>query len=107
MERKNIKYKYIYCILYKYSIIQVIQYQSKVWTHLSFLGEVFSLLLLFSTLKINTEYILTMKEHIWNDVLNKKSVIYHVENNKSKEKTSQKMRRCVQTFDWYCIYIYI
>src|SRR4029434_5347724 len=43
-----------------------------------------------------------MKEHIWNDVLNKKSVIYYVENNKSKENTSQKMRRCVQTFDWYC-----
>src|SRR4029434_1240691 len=33
-------------------------------------------------------------------------LIYHVENNKSKENTSQKMRRCVQTFDWYCIYIY-
>ena len=30
-------------------------------------------------------------------------LIYHVENNKSKEKTSQKMRRRVQTFDWYCI----
>ena len=44
-----------------------------------------------------------MKEHIWNDVLNKKSVIYHLENTKSKEKTSQKMRRCVQTFDWYCM----
>ena len=43
-----------------------------------------------------------MKEHIWNDVLNKKSVIYHVENNKSKENTAQKMRRCVQTFYWYC-----
>ena len=43
-----------------------------------------------------------MKEHIWNDVLNKKSCIYHVENNKIKEKSSQKMRRCVQTFDWYC-----
>src|SRR4029434_1593950 len=46
-----------------------------------------------------------MKEHTWNDVLNKKSVIYLVENNKSKENTSQKMRRCVQTFDWYCTII--
>src|SRR4029434_3316801 len=27
-----------------------------------------------------------MKQHIWNDVLNKKSCIYHVENNKIKEK---------------------
>ena len=31
-----------------------------------------------------------MKEHIWNDVLNKKSVIYHVENNKSKENILKK-----------------
>src|SRR4029434_7205593 len=30
-------------------------------------------------------------------------LIYNVENNKSKENTSQKNERCVQTFDWYCI----
>ena len=29
-------------------------------------------------------------------------LIYNVENNKSKENTSQKNERCVQTFDWYC-----
>ena len=28
-------------------------------------------------------------------------LIYNVENNKSKENTSQKNERCVQTFDWY------
>ena len=32
-------------------------------------------------------------------------LIYNVENNKSKENTSQKKERCVQTFDWYCTWI--
>ena len=39
-----------------------------------------------------------MKEHIWNDVLNKKSVVYNVENNKSKEKTSQKNEKVCPNF---------
>ena len=46
-----------------------IPYQSKVWTHL--LIQLFSLFLLFSTLEINTEDINTMKEHIWNYIVNK------------------------------------
>ena len=44
--------------------------QSKVWTHSH--SVVFLYSFLFSTLQINTEYIKTMKEHIWNDVVNKK-----------------------------------
>ena len=51
-----------------------------------------------------------MKEHIWNDVLNQKSFIYHVENNKIKEKSSKKWegvsKLLTGTVYTFCICIY-
>ena len=47
-----------------------------------------------------------MKEHIWNDVLNKKSFIYHVENNKIKEKSSKKNENVCPNF-WLVLYMYL